>query len=209
MATRKRRSKAAGQAGATSEDRVIDAALKLAASQGWHGLSLADIAAEAGLPLAGLYALFPSKGAIVDGFARRIERATLSGVEFDDTTSIRDRLFDLFMRRFDALSPYKQAVKSLVADQPRDPISALCQTGRMLRSMRGMAAAAGVDSSGLLGMLRIKALGVIYLYILRVWLGDDGTDQSKTMAALDTALKRAEMIAQSLPTGRPYRERTS
>jgi hypothetical protein len=43
---------------------------------------------------------------------------------------------------------------------------------------------------------------VLYAYVLRVWLGDETTDKSKTMAALDRVLKQAEMVVQSVPFGR-------
>ena len=52
----------------STEDRVIDAALDLAASQGWRGLGLREIAAAAGVGLAELYDAFPGKDAILDGY---------------------------------------------------------------------------------------------------------------------------------------------
>ena len=45
---------------------VIETALRLAAERGWANLALADIAAAAKLPLADLYASYPSKTAILD-----------------------------------------------------------------------------------------------------------------------------------------------
>jgi len=41
-------------------------------------------------------------------------------------------------------------------------------------------------------------LAAMHLAVLRAWLNDDSADQSKTMAALDHRLKRAERWAQSL-----------
>jgi hypothetical protein len=45
----------------------------------------------------------------------------------------------------------------------------------------------------------VQALTALYLFVLRTWLGDDGDDHAKTMAALDKGLKRAEMLAQTQP----------
>jgi AcrR family transcriptional regulator len=184
------------------EDRIVDAALELAAERGWSGIALADIAAAARLSLAEVYALFPAKGAILDAFVRRIDRATLSGVDVNAAEgSVRDRLFEIVMRRLDALAPHRRAVAAIAGDLPRDPLMALCSGGRLLRSIAWMAGAAGVDTSGLLGPLRVKALAAIYAGVLRVWLGDESADKAKTMAALDRALKQAEMLAQSLSFG--------
>ncbi len=54
----------------SDSDRIIDAALACIARQGWRRLSLADIAAEAGLPVLRVYRLFSSKTAILRGFFR-------------------------------------------------------------------------------------------------------------------------------------------
>src|SRR4051812_34429667 len=111
--------KAAAQTTGAPEDRVIDSALCLAESRGWRSITLADIASEAGVSLAQLYGLFPSKGAVLSAYIRRVDRATLDGVEIGaKDSSVRDRLFDIFMRRFDALEPNKRAVASIVADLP-------------------------------------------------------------------------------------------
>lgn len=195
------RPKAAGSASThkSLEDRAVDAALELAADRGWRAISLAEIAAQAGASLAELYAVLPSKGVILDAFARRIDRATLAGVEIDarDAGTVRDRLFDVVMRSFDALEPHRRAVAALVSDLPRNPLAALCQGARLLRSLAWMAAAAGVDTSGPLGVLRVKAIGAAYLVVLRTWLADESQDKARTMAVLDRALKNLEMVAQT------------
>lgn len=207
--TKQRRKSSARPAPATEpradgDDAVIDAALHLAEAKGWARTSLADIAAEAGLGLAELYARFRSKGAILEAFIRRIDRATLEGADAaQDGEQARDRLFELFMRRFDALQPYKPGVAALVRELMRHPLAALCAGSRLLRSMAWMASVAGLPTGGPFGLLRLKALSAIYLYALRTWLGDDSEDHAKTMAALDKALSRAEMFANSIP--RPAR----
>lgn len=186
---------------ASGDDRIIDAALSLAETKGWTRTSLADIAEEAGIGLAELYPRFRSKGAIYEAFVQRIDRATLEGAEAGakEDGSIRDRLFELFMRRFDALQPNKGAVAAIVREAPLNPLSALCAGGRLLRSMLWIASVAGVPTGGPLGPLRVKALAAIYLYAMRAWLRDESEDHAKTMAALDQALSRAEMFANSVP----------
>src|SRR5258708_3311550 len=192
---------AAAARATTPDDRVIDAALKLAAANGWRRTHLADFASEASLSLAGLYSRFPSKASIREAFIRRVDRATLEGADKtrDDDTSVRDRLFELIMRRLDALDPYKDAVAALVRDLSFHPVASLCVGRRLCRSMAWVASVAGVPTTGPLGMLRVKGLAALYAYVLRVWLRDDRADHAKTMAALDKALQRAEMFAQSVP----------
>ena len=171
---------------------VIAAALQLAAERGWAGLALADIAVAAKLSLAELYAVYPSKTAILIALSRDVDRQVLAGLEEGTEESTRDRLFDLIMKRFDALAPYRDGLSAVARDAGRDPVAALCGIGQLARSMSLMLEAAGVSSSGLVGAVRTKALGAIYLATLRDWFRDDSTDKARTMAALDGRLRRAE-----------------
>ena len=122
----------AGAAPPSDADRIIDAALARVASDGWRHLSLAAIAAAADLPILHVYRMFGSKQAILCGLYRRIDEAVLAEpppAEADERP--RDRLFDLLMRRFDALQPHKPALEVLRRELPGDPVTALC-AGRSL-----------------------------------------------------------------------------
>jgi hypothetical protein len=54
--------------------------------------------------------------------------------------------------------------------------------------MGWMLEAAGIDSSGIAGALRVRGLAFVWGAAFRVWL-EDGEDQSKTMAELDRRLR--------------------
>jgi hypothetical protein len=66
---------------------------------------------------------------------------------------------------------------------------------RFMLSMSWMLEAAGISSAGLKGLLRTKGLAMVYLNTVRVWVRDETPDMSKTMAALDQNLRRAERVA--------------
>ena len=57
----------------------------------------------------------------------------------------------------------------------------------------------GINSSGLVGMMRIKGVTVIYLMAFNIWMHDNSPDLEKTMAFLDRRLKQAVQIASVLP----------
>ena len=178
---------------ATSDlDRLIDAALALAERRGWRALALADIAREAKLPLARVHGLAPSKTAILEALMRRTDAAVLSGTPADPGDDARDRLFDAVMRRFDALATAKTGLRAIVHDLSGDPATALGLGPGLMRAMAWTLEAAGVDSGGWRGRLKTKGLALLYLAVLRVWLGDESPEQSKTMAALDRGLRQAE-----------------
>ncbi len=177
----------------SDSDRIIDAALACIARQGWRRLSLADIAAEAGLPILRVYRMFQSKPAILRGFFRRVDEAVLAApLDSEPDERPRDRVFDLLMRRFDALTPYRAALEVLGRELPTDPLAALAAGAGLLRSMRWMLEAAGISGEGLGGALAVKLTAAAYLATLRVWLRDESPDLAPTMAALDRRLRGIE-----------------
>ena len=179
--------------------KVLKTAMALAAEGRWRDLSLAEIADAAKLPLAKVYPVYPSKQAILGAFFRQIDAAVLAAEEPGAREgAARDRLFDVLMRRFEAMQPYRQAMATLISAQARDPLTAACGWARLGRSLACMLEAAGVSTSGIRGVLRIKALGAAYVATLRVWLGDESPDMGPTMAALDRHLGRLEMAAKCL-----------
>ncbi len=199
MATRRSKAKAAKeQAPADPAEAAVDAMLRLAATRPWRDVTLPDIATEAGLTMADLRRLAPSKGALLGAFGRRIDEAVLAE-PVDESVSIKDRLFDLIMRRFDALAPHREAVRAIAAGLGRDPLAALCLVPGGMRAIKGLAEAAGVDTRLPFGPLKIKALAATYLGTFRIWLGDDSADAAKTMATLDRSLGRLEAVASNFP----------
>jgi AcrR family transcriptional regulator len=182
-----------GPGGSPSErDRIIDAAFRLVPTQGWRGLSLAAIAAEADLPILQVYRVFRSKQAVLRALFRRIDEIVLSAPPAAEPGERpRDRLFDLLMRRFDALQPYKSALDVMRREFP-DAGSALAGGTSLLCSMRWMLEAADLATGGIRGAVAIKLTTAAYLSSMREWHRDDSPDLGRTMAALDARLRRIE-----------------
>jgi AcrR family transcriptional regulator len=187
--------------------RIVEAALNLAVRQGWRHTSISAIAAEAGLDLAQVHAAFPSKASIVRGFVKRVDEQVLADTATpmaikktgekagrEAGGSARDRLFDVLMRRFDALTPHKAGLAAIIGNACADPLAAVVLLPRVMCSMAWMLEAAGLSSSGPCGAFRVKGLALVYAEAFRAWLGDDSEDMAKTMAALDRALRRAERV---------------
>ena len=180
-------------------DRIIDAAMTLAAQSRWREVTLANIAAEAKVSLAQLHEIFRSKPAIVAALGDRVDRAVLAGTAADaGSEPVHDRLLDVLMRRLEALAPHKDGIASILRDASCDPAAAICASPGVLRRMAWCLEAAGVSSAGMAGRIRAKGLAAIYLSTLLVWLRDDSPDQGRTLAHLDKSLRRAERLAMAL-----------
>jgi AcrR family transcriptional regulator len=183
----------------TESDKVLDAFLGLVAEKGFAEVTLRDVAAAADSGLADLYRLHPDKVALVAAFLARVDAAVLAGTPraVDPEETARDRLFDVMMRRYDALKPHRAALQSIRRAATRDPLLALALGPALRRSMAAMLEAASLSSEGLAGAVRQNGLLAIDYAVSRVFDRDETQDLSKTMAALDGRLKTAERWAQS------------
>jgi ubiquinone biosynthesis protein COQ9 len=183
----------------TTKGKIIDAALRLAANHGWSGLSLDQIANEAGVGLADFRKEFSTKAEILAAYTRSVDDAVLAKVTpADAATPARDRLFDVLMNRFELMAPHKPGLQRIAADMRRRPGEGLAQLGPAARSIYWMLAAAGIEAEGGRGALRVPGVMSIYARAFDTWLEDDDAGLARTMAVLDGRLRRAERFVQRL-----------
>jgi AcrR family transcriptional regulator len=176
-------------------DAIIEALMELAGERGWEDITISDIATRANLSLADFRDAYPSKGAVLAGFSRKIDRIVLDGTT-DDLLGepAKERLFDVLMRRLDALTPYKLGLEGIFDWISRAPLAAAAVNRLEVNSMRFMLEAAGIDSEGAVGAVKLQGLVLVWTRVLREWLRDDDSGLASTMALLDKELTRGGKI---------------
>jgi hypothetical protein len=172
---------------------LVGAAFSLAAAEGWRSVSPAAAARRAGLDLAVTRQRYSGQVGILRAFGRLADAHALTGALTEGP--VRERLFDILMRRFDFLQLHRAGVLALLRALPAEPPLALCLARATVTSMGWMLEGAGVSAHGLRGQIRKKGLTLVWGYGLRAWVRDDSTDLTATMAAVDKALDRADAIA--------------
>jgi hypothetical protein len=179
-------------ANATDRAKAIHGLMSLLGEHSWGEIGLADIAERGGLSLANLRTEFGSPLSILSGFVRDIDRLVLTDAKKDEDESPRDRLFEVLMRRFEVLTPYKDAIRSLARSARSNPPLALALNGMNVQSQQWMLTAAGIKANGPKGMIRAQGLALMYANVGRTWLDDDEADLARTMAALDRGLSNGQ-----------------
>ncbi len=179
----------------TPEGRIVLAAIRIAGERPWKDTALIDVAEAAGLSLADVRKHFSTKGEIVARFMRSIDDEVLSrAARRPEGQSPRDALFEVVMSRFDALTRYRPALRSIWEGSAADP--ALARS--LLASQAWMLNAAGIATEGVGGGVRVAGLATVYSSVFPVWLEDDDAGLARTMAALDRRLRRGERVMGSL-----------
>jgi AcrR family transcriptional regulator len=181
--------------------RLVAALWQVVARHGWHGLTMRRVAAASGLPLAEIRRRCPSPPHLLRLHGRLVDLAVLEGTVPGQGGQPRDRVFDVLMRRVDALQPHRAGILRLLREARRDPLLLPLLLAGLPGAMAWMLEAAELDSAGLDGLLRAHGLAGVWLATLRAWTRDGSADLGPTMAALDRALDQAERIARTVRLG--------
>lgn len=174
------------------EWRVLRAAFDLIEEEGWGAFSLEELVSYARLDPDDLFALVSRKSDLLGLLAEQIDQAMMEGGPVEG--SVRDCLFDLVMRRFEALQPWRAGVVTIVDDLASDPALPLLLLPAFHTSLTLVLESAGLAPTP----LRVFGLGAVVLASFKHWLRDDSPDLSSTMAALDKNLARIEELAETL-----------
>jgi AcrR family transcriptional regulator len=177
----------------TDREKIVAAFLVLLQDKPFAAIGFDDVAQRSGLSLAQVRGEFASTLAIVAAYVKATDHAVLAQ-DMDDMSEepVRERLFDVLMRRLEVLAEERDAVRSLLRSSRSNPPLALALNRLAVRSQQWMLTAAGINASGLQGMIRAQGLALLFASVLRTWVDDDDPGQARTMAALDRALARGQ-----------------
>lgn len=182
----------------TTRDACLRAFLDLLGKGAFERISLNEVAAHAGVSLSEMRGAFGSTTDLLDAFFKATDRQVLAEGGPDDGIDLEEpsheRLFEVLMRRLDALEPHRDAVASLLRSARRDAFLALNLLRLSIRSQRWMLAAAGIDTTGLSGDIRARGLAVMFGRLLDVWLKDEDPGLARTMARLDGDLREGAKL---------------
>lgn len=182
-----------------TRDRIIEALMKLAGRRAFEDIAIGDIAHEAGVSLSDFRDYFPSKGAVLAAFSRKIDRQVLDEAFGEYAAEpAKERLYEVLLRRLEALEPYRNALEGVAQWVTTDPFAAAALNRQVVNSMRFMLEAADIGSEGTLGALKLQGLAIAWWRVLGVWFEDRDADLCRTKAALDQELSRSESVIERI-----------
>lgn len=178
---------------------LLAKAFELVAEQGWPRFSLTALAAVVELPLAAVYEQLPGRGALLARLGERVDREMLA-IDAGELAGLspRERLFELIMRRLDALTPYRAGLKAFARSGRSDP-ELLCASLGNLQRLSAWLGDAVALRPGLKGCLGRHAMLLAYGRVFAVWLEDESVDLASTLAELDKRLGQLEQLARWWP----------
>lgn len=116
----------------------------------------------------------------------------------DEDAHPREKILEGLIARYEAYVSHKAVIKALNKASVTNPVLAAMMVTSLNLASKTILNLAGVDTDGLMGMIRVKGLSGVALSCQRDWFNDDSPDLSSTIRALDNRLKQAENIASTL-----------
>ena len=162
----------------TAKGRIVSALLRLAAGRPWNDVSMLDIAQASGITLTELRKEFQRKSQMLSSFGYMVDEEVLRKAPGRPSAQgPRDAVFEVVMSRFDALVPFKAALKSAAEAGALD--GSVLKS--LIRSQTAMLQAAGVDTEGPRGAVRVAGLAGVFTRTFHAWL--DGTRTLNAIAS--------------------------
>lgn len=117
---------------------------------------------------------------------------TYDDIEDAGEVSIREKIIEGVLHRFETYTPYRSQVDHLYQSACRHPELALQLWDGLEAVVRRILVMSGDSANGIKGMLRVKGVASVFLITSRVWMKDDSHDLAATMKTLDQRISKAE-----------------
>jgi AcrR family transcriptional regulator len=176
-------------------DRIVDAALALAAEAGWANLRLHQVAERLDLPLAEVRAQFRDRDAIANAwFERALDEMLAAPASELAGRPPPERLQVVMMRWFNALAPQRAVAREMLGEKlyPGHPQHWAPLIADLSRLIHWFLDAARIASTGRQRQLAEIGLTTLFLATLRTWLRDDSPGQERTRERLRRGLEAAD-----------------
>ncbi|MFQ5490511.1 MAG: TetR/AcrR family transcriptional regulator [Phycisphaerae bacterium] len=179
---------------AKTRDKILEAACRLIASQGFDGTTTRDIATEAGIATGTLFNYYPSKEALgMSLLSAALERADAGfRASRRGDESLEELLFAHIIAGLRSLAPYRQTVGPIV-ESGLSPFTAdSASIGQRLRAEHLETVAnliAEHDAMPAPSFVAMHLYWTLYLGVLAFWSGDPSPNQEDTLVVLDQSLR--------------------
>ncbi len=117
---------------------------------------------------------------------------TYDNIEDAGEVSIRERIIEGLLHRFETYAPYRSQIDQLYQSARHHPDLAFRLLDGLESAVRQILVMSGDPANGLKGTLRVTGVVGVFLATYRVWMKDGSHDLAATMKILDQRVAKAE-----------------
>ena len=179
------------------KDQIYKKIMEKIASDGWQMLDFESLSKEFDFDVLTKNGGVTNKMDLLVSFSEFVD-ASVKQLFDDDLKdgeiSVRERLLEALLIRFDVLAPYKVGIVELMKTFPNSPNFVFTGANSLRLSMEATLAAIGLESNGISRVIRVKGLSMVFLSAICTWSRDNSEDLSATTRVLDKRLKNVEEL---------------
>ena len=187
----------------TLKSKLIDTAISELLCGRWDSINMRSISKKSKIKLDQVLKISNSKEELLDLWSQSINFKILDKISLEELkeSTIKDRILELMLCRFDVLSGHRREMTALVALARKNAIESVRALGRIKQSMQYILNLSGAEYQGKIGILKIKILSLIWLVTFKEWYEFKEDDNSVIMSNLDKRLTLAENVNNSILNG--------
>ena len=187
----------------TLKSKLIDTAISELLCGRWDSINMRSISKKSKIKLDQVLKISNSKEELLDLWSQSINFKILDKISLEELkeATIKDRILELMLCRFDVLSGHRREMTALVALARKNAIESVRALGRIKQSMQYILNLSGAEYQGKIGILKIKILSLIWLVTFKEWYEFKEDDNSVIMSNLDRRLTLAENANNSILNG--------
>lgn len=185
------------------KSKLIDTAISELLCGRWDSINMRSISKKSKIKLDQVLKISNSKEELLDLWSQSINFKILDKISLEELkeSTIKDRILELMLCRFDVLSGHRREMTALVALARKNAIESVRALGRIKQSMQYILNLSGAEYQGKIGILKIKILSLIWLVTFKEWYEFKEDDNSVIMSNLDRRLTLAENANNSILNG--------
>ena len=178
------------------KDILITIAIKELLANNWNKIDIKFLSKKSKISLEEISQICGSKKDLLDFWSQNINTEMVKGLSIKELQEVskKERVLELMLCRFDVLKPKIKEINALIKLSRSSLLESSYSINRIFKSMELILFYSGIPNKGSLGVMKIKALSLIWVLTLREWSKGEIEGDSGLMAKINKRLSFAEKI---------------
>tara|TARA_B100000029_G_C17254696_1_gene844134 strand:+ start:207 stop:779 length:573 start_codon:yes stop_codon:yes gene_type:complete len=178
------------------KDKLIKLVIKEIDKGNWNILTISYMSNALKVSPKKVLSICSSKHDLLDSWSQNVNEEMVKNISTEELKEvpIKERILELMLCRFDVLSKKRKEINILVQLSKSNLKESRNSLKRIHKSMGFICNYADVSTKGSQGVLKVKAITIIWLLAFKEWWKNGMRNEDKLMSQLDKKLLFAEKL---------------
>ena len=180
----------------TLKNKLIAIAIKELLANRWNTLDIKRLSKLSKSPLEKVLLECSSKQNLIDYWSDNINSEMVENISISELQQVskKERVLELLLCRFDVIQARTKEIRALIKISKKSIMESSLNFNRAKKGMKLILDYSDISTKGAYGLIKIKALTLIWILTIREWSKGELKNEEAIMAILDKRLVMAEKI---------------